>query len=183
MIAIITGLILIVYFSFVIAVSKWVYKKQQKTSVKWVASIGTAVFLLSAPMADNIIGEIYFRYLCATQGGIHVYQTVELGSEYFDESGAPKFIDSKGNIKTEMLNDYDFTREQDRNFHTVFRIVKIIYRVRNNKSGHVAGDRITYFFYGGWLVNSTGMHARGAQCPTTKDVPLTDLINNIFTKN
>jgi len=91
MIAIMIMIVLVVYLSFVIAVSKSVYKKPEKVLTKWLASIGTAVFLLFVPMADNIVGEVYLKYLCATQGGIHVYQTVELRPEYFSEDGLSLF--------------------------------------------------------------------------------------------
>ncbi len=182
MIAIMIMVVLVIYLSFVFTVSKWVYKKPEKVSSKWLASIGTAVFLLFVPMADNIVGEVYFKYLCATQGGIKVYQTVKLSNEYWNKYGTPIFIDSKGNIDTNILMDFNFTRENDSDFITIFRIKKELYQVGYKESGSVLGERVIFFYYGGWLVNSTGMHVMGSHCPSNKDISLANLMNDIFIK-
>jgi hypothetical protein len=38
-----------------------------------------------------ILGRSYFNYVCNKDGGIHIYDTVELGSEYWDKDGKPRF--------------------------------------------------------------------------------------------
>lgn len=167
MIATMMLVVLVVYLSFVIAVSKWVYKKPEKVSSKWLASIGTAVFLLFVPMADNIVGEVYLKYLCATQGGIHVYQTVELGPEYFGEDGMPLFYDRNKYIdEMQVSNSYTGKSVYEEGYSSVFNIDKSQDVILDMETGEMIGS-ITYFLhFGGWLVNSTGLHVSGTRCPS-----------------
>lgn len=165
MIAIMIMVVLIVYLSFVIAVSKSVYKKPEKASIKWLASIGAAVFLLFVPMADNIVGEVYLKYLCATQGGIHVYETVDLGGEYFKDDGAPVFYDrNKGLHEMSMDGRYEGRSESEiisKMLNVEVRKEKIV----NIEDDKTLGEIIYFLHFGGKLVNSTGLHVSGTRCP------------------
>jgi len=40
---------------------------------------------------DVIAGKLYFKHICEKDGGVHIYQTVELVPECWDEDGRPKF--------------------------------------------------------------------------------------------
>ncbi len=166
MIAIMTLVVLVVYLSFVIAVSKWVYKKPDTVSSKWLASIGTAMFLLFVPMADNIVGEVYFRYLCATQSGIHVYQTVELGPKYFKGDGTPIFYDrNKGLYEMSMGGRY-FGSSEAETISKTLNVKIIIDRIVDAENNSTLGSIIYFAHFGGWLVNSTGLHVNGSMCPS-----------------
>ncbi len=166
MIAIMIMVVLVIYLSFVFTVSKWVYKKPEKVSSKWLASIGTAVFLLVVPMADNIVGEVYLRYLCATQGGIHVYQTVELGPEYFGEDGVPLFYDKKKLIEEMSLNGRYAGRIKGSNSSRFLNIEKRSRELFDEETGQVLGTIVHFIHFGGKLVNSTGLHVSGTSCPS-----------------
>ncbi len=170
MIAIMIMVVLIIYLLFVIAVSIWVYGKPEKVLTKWLASICIAMFLLFAPIADDITGEVYFKYLCATQGGIKVYQTVELGSEYFSKDGVPLFFDGKKPLKRMNIAERYFGRtkyiEGYAKYFNIDKELDEIFSEDNKSLGSV-----TYFLnFGGWLVNSTGLHVSGARCPSD-DLP------------
>jgi hypothetical protein len=49
--------------------------------------VGIFLLLFALPFGDEIAGRIYLSYLCSTQAGVKVYQTVELPAEYWDEEG------------------------------------------------------------------------------------------------
>lgn len=167
MIAIMTLVVLVVYLSFVIAVSKWVYKKPETVSSKWLASIGTAICLLFVPMADNIVGEVYLKYLCATQGGIHVYQTVELGPEYFKGDGTPIFYDrNKGLHEMSMRGKY-VGRSESEVVSKILNVRVVSKKIENIEDNTVLGESIYFVHFGGKLVNSTGLHVSGTSCPSS----------------
>jgi hypothetical protein len=83
----------------------------KKTHWRWLSRGSLFVVLLFLPFADQIIGSYYFDHLCKTEGGLHVYQTVELGPEYYREDGSPRFIDSKGKFDSSIFEGrYEFTK-------------------------------------------------------------------------
>ena len=45
-------------------------------AVRLFGGIGLFVLIFMLPLADEVLGQMYFRYLCDTQTGIKVYQTV-----------------------------------------------------------------------------------------------------------
>src|SRR4030067_3518574 len=97
MIALMVLAALLVYLVVAWVTIKWLPSKK----AKWIA---VAVFVL-IPTWDEILGRIYFKYLCETQGGIKVYKVVELPGEYWAADGMPKFYDDKnGNFY--LTQDY-----------------------------------------------------------------------------
>jgi len=166
MIAIMIMAVLIVYLSFVIAVSKSVYKKPEKVFTKWLASIGTAVFLLFAPVADSIVGEVYLKYLCATQGGIHVYETVELGAEYFKDDGVPVFYDRNKGLHEMSMGGRYFGSSEAETISKALNVEMIIDRIVDAENNSTLGSIIYFAHFGGWLINSTGLHVNGSMCPS-----------------
>ena len=181
MISIMVLVVLVVYLSFVIAVSLWVHTKPEKISSKWLASIGIAIFLLFIPVVDDIVGEVYFKYLCATQGGFKVYQTVELGSEYFDKNGIPYFYDRKKTLGKMSMGNRFFGREiSDRNYSKKLNIGQYIYEIFDKENNQVIGEYTRFIHFGGILVNSTGLHVIGEGCPSVKVGSTLKFINRVF---
>ncbi len=91
-----TLLLLPFYLLIVFFVIRWILKQIEGRRKRWLMFLFLA-FLFYLPLGwDVILGRAYFHYLCATQGGVHVYQTVELGPEYWNPDGSPKFITEDG---------------------------------------------------------------------------------------
>ncbi len=84
---------LILYIVFAI----WIVKRQKTKRAKWIA----IAILVLIPTWDQLIGRVYFYTLCTTQGGVKVYSTVELPSEFFDEGGVAK----EALHRTRILNE------------------------------------------------------------------------------
>ncbi len=124
------------------------------------------VFSFYLPLGwDIMLGRAYFYYLCETQGGVHVYSTVELGSEYWAADGSPVFISSDGFSDGDEFNrKYIFKKVAQRNFFKTLNIAKYPDQVINTETGGVLGEKISFVYFGGWFLNSTGFVVAGTRC-------------------
>ena len=78
---------------YLIAASIGIYQlmKLYKGKKRWRVFF-SLIFLFYLPLGwDVILGRTYFYYLCNKDGGIHIYETVELGFEYWHKDGSPRF--------------------------------------------------------------------------------------------
>lgn len=129
-----------------------------------VASLVVLIFIL-IPTWDVLLGRWYFRHLCETEAGIKVYRQVELPAEYWDAEGRPRFIKENGDVDKEMLKDWlDFDLRQ-RQLSDTFRIQALDFIVIDKSSQKPIGQYTSLGYFGGWFVNSTGLHVSGTSCP------------------
>jgi len=113
---------------------------------------------------DVILGRAYFYYLCETQGGVHVYRTVELGPEYWGMDGSPKFIrDEDGELDEKVLNGkYRIERGTGKinKYISTYTARLIDVDIRE-----VIADRVVIDYLGGWFVRNAGFHSTaGPRC-------------------
>lgn len=106
-------------------VSIWIAIKVARRIKPGVTRIagGVGIFLLlfALPFGDEIAGRIYLSYLCATEAGVKVHQTVELPAEYWEADGKPKFYDERnGNFNLPQIGT-DFKTEK---YYSTFPIEK-----------------------------------------------------------
>ena len=78
--------------------TKRVQGPSKKTGIKILVFLTLLLFLLG----DEMVGRIYLNYLCATEAGVKIYETVELPSEYWDERGEPTFFDKHGYLQRDF---------------------------------------------------------------------------------
>jgi hypothetical protein len=123
-----------------------------------------AVFLF-LPFADQIIGRYYFDHLCETEGGLHVYQTVELGPKFYHEDGSPRFMDSKGRFDGSIFNGrYEF-RRQTKNYHSnIVLIESDIQSIIDTHTGKLLATFNRFIYRGGWLNEYFSYHRGGIGC-------------------
>ncbi len=164
-----TFLLIPPYLIFAFFVLRAVLKKQNTRKRKWQMGLLTA-FLLYLPFGwDVILGRVVFYGLCATQGGVHVYQAVELGSEYWNGDGSPKFIDSKGNLDNLLLeNKYINVDEYSENYFKIFSISKTDRKIIFKSTGKTISRHTSYIYFGGWFSKYTGFHVSGDGCHTAR---------------
>ncbi len=113
-------------------------------------TVGLLAFLLVffVPLADEIAGRSYLNYLCSTQAGVKVYETVELPAEYWNEQGNPKFFDEKnGNFHLEGYT----TDAKIQKYSPLFRIEKFRFSYLERQSGKILGEVTSYRYMGGWI--------------------------------
>jgi len=181
-----TYLLAIPYAAIAILVMAYLVYKCKTITGKVVVGIIT-IFAAFLPLGwDAMLGSVYFNYLCSEKGGIHVYHTIKLGGEYFDEHGIPKFYDDKKTFKEmNIANRYIGEGKFDRNYSRRLNIAKQQYKIIDSKTGSVLGDFITYMYFGGWFVKHSGFHGAGETCNPIRetDKQLRQLPTKVFYKN
>lgn len=179
-------LLLIPYLIFAIYIVVRVTRRR-KTLLAKTGTVLLVSFLLYLPLGwDVILGRAYFNYLCATQGGVHVYQTVKLGKEYFDEEGVSGFYDKNKRYKDMRLGDkYKGSSYYDRNYSTKFNIAYATYSIHDVLENKVLGSVKVFTYFGGWFINHTGFHVVGESCfpDNVFDEKLRQLPTSVFLKD
>lgn len=178
-----TFLLIPPYLIFAFFVMRGVLKKQNTRKRKWQMGLLTA-FLLYLPFGwDVILGRAVFYGLCATQGGVHVYQTVELGPEYFDKDGVQPLYDPKrGFEEINLPSNYLAEINDNRYFSKLLNLSNIEYKIYDDKNGKILGVYKTYMYHGGWFINYTGFYVSGELCPSSRRVSesLSEMVNKVF---
>lgn len=174
MIGLIMLVVLVVYLLVTIAVTRWIVRIPKRASRKLIVGlVSLAVFAL-IPTWDMILGRMYFNRLCETEVGVQVYETVELDPKYFQKYAEPNFFSSKSPnyfFKDHSLdeffleNRYVIERERNRQHSELFNIAKRSYFVIDRKTDQTLGSETYFVYFGGWLVNKTGLVVTGETCP------------------
>lgn len=160
-----------------LAVAWLVVKRLKNKKAKWIA---IAVLVL-IPTWDEIIGRSYFHYLCASEGGIKVFKTVELPSEYWDQQGKPRFIRPDGLVDKEMLKArVEIARFYEDERHSLFRIRKTAEIISDRQGNQIVGAYTYFIYFGGWVVNNAGMHVTGSDCPKIQEASFGKLAREVF---
>lgn len=131
------------------AVARRIGNKQVRTKV--IVTM-TLVFLL-IPTWDEILGRYYFERLCASEGGVKVFRTVELGPKYWNEDGTPKFLKNNGDLDESILGGkYSFSYGRYQRASQLFRITKAQYKVVDNSSGETIATYTLVGYLHGWFL-------------------------------
>lgn len=138
------------------------------------AKYAVMVFFVLLPTADALVGRLYLRHLCATEGGLKVYRVVENVEGFLLQDGTDghwikqygfRFVEGKrrepGIVdRFERVNDeikieskvlpkseyrFRFVRGQDEDiFYRNQATVDVI------RTGEVLATYTSYYFLGGW---------------------------------
>lgn len=162
-----------IYFIIVLVI---IYKlmKRYQGKHKWRHFLLLA-FLFYLPVGwDVILGRAYFNYLCHKDGGIHIYQTVELGPEYWNEDGSPKFYTEKGDFDESFFDGrYEYiTTKTDRNFRIILSVSRDLTQMIDTNTGNILGERVSYLYGNGWVMETwQPFSTSGQRCPRSSDYP------------
>lgn len=134
----------------------------KQKSAKIVGGIAILLFIFAVPFADEIAGRIYLSYLCATEAGVKVHQTVELPAEYWEADGKPKFYDERnGNFNLPQIGT-DFKTQK---YYSTFRIEKFQFWYFEKQNGKILGEITNFHYLGGWISrNFNPAPGGGASC-------------------
>ena len=160
-----TLLLLPFYLLIVFFVIRWILKQIEGRRKRWLMFLFLA-FLFYLPLGwDVILGRAYFHYLCATQGGVHVYKTVELGPEYWNPDGSPKFVLQNGELDEEVFNGkLKITRTGENNISRISNISVYYTRLIDVEKGRILAERAKYVYTSGWFLKFTGFFTGGTSC-------------------
>ena len=142
--------------------------------------ISIATFVL-IPTWDIVPGWLSFQFLCATQAGLTVHQTVELPEEHWNPDGT---------VRVHAMNEYPYTRSiggkyvvespPDLRIVPLFRIDKSTWRVRDVNTDRIIAERIDVEYWGGWLANSVLPHVTPVPCSRIYVAAYRDVYPGIF---
>ena len=158
------GAIAVLAMLLVGVLSVWLAAKSQETRRrKWIAS-GVALLIVALiPTWDEIYGRLYFSYLCATDAGVHINKTVDLGPERANMQAFPDL-----GIRYERLalaKQYPYGSASIDDLPGPARISRTREFVVEAKTGDVLGEIIEYWYGGGWFDNLMSFgHAGGKSC-------------------
>lgn len=166
----IVGLLIVIaapffYLYAIIKASRFVLSKIKDTKKKALVLVFCIAFSVLLPFIDEIIGRIYFVYLCRSQGGAVIYKKIELGKEYFQKDGTPKFITEKGELNVEMLNNkYIVNRDFDSSYVPSLNIARRQYEVIETGTMEKIGRHTSFVYFRGWLINFPGPGLSSKSC-------------------
>jgi hypothetical protein len=163
-----------------------VAKRFKSGGAKVAVGLGVVALVLIVPFGDEIAGRIYFSYLCETEGGSKIYQTVEIGKEYIllsgeiDANTAGRLPVKGGELNLNKLKEkYSFETDSVK-FSRLFRIERDVKTIRVAQSGKTLASDANLFYFGGWLVNATSPHVSGKSCPARTDVYFDQFCSHVF---
>lgn len=155
----------------------------------WKGKTFVVLLFVLIPVADVIVGRIYFHQLCTKQAGQEIYRVVELEDKYllkpgeFDKSmlnekGDGYAIAKGGEIdKTKLEQRYQISlAKYDRNFSRVFHITRVSSSIRDRTTKEVYSTATTFLHYGGWVINNTGLHVSPRHCANVKRTAHSELL-------
>jgi hypothetical protein len=148
-----------------------VIRRLPSKKAKWIA----VAFLVLIPTGDEILGRIYFRYLCETEAGVKVYQTVELPGKYWDDQGRARFYE---NFDSLLGKTYSM-KYKPGIYSSLFHIDNAGYTYANKQSGQLLGEAIDFRHWGGWVRRNLSPHKSATSCIDYSN-PSNRLIDRIF---
>lgn len=178
--------ILIFYVAVILATTFYVAVKQKMLSKKILFSVLIPAVFFIGPVLDQIIGKVYFDYLCESRSGLYVYDNVKLDATEFDSQGNLKYIST-------LKNFYDFNYSGEyktglninKNQYSKLGIKKSSIFVESVKSGKVYGEYVTYQFSGGYLARRLSGAIAGGMltCGKINQKSRKQLISSVFIRN
>ena len=146
---------------------RWLFLRTESFVIKGLSVLGVLAFFiwfLWIAIGRNMWLDHKVRELCAKDGGVKVYETVELPRERFDEYGN---VHLKSKNYTKSSDEYYYESEshyiQKGNpdvFQSNFRIVR-------SSDGKVMGESVSYIRRGGGLPGP--WHPSSFSCPEDSD--------------
>lgn len=165
------GLIMLVafvlYLLVAISVTSWLARIPKRVPYKWLTALLTLAVFALIPTWDEILGRMYFKHLCETEGGVRVYKTVELGPEYWDSKGDQLLIKDEIPIvsgKHLIAERYKYDTDLIEITERPGRIKRDQAKLVDIRVGDTLALRTNFIYFGGWLINSTGLLVTGKDC-------------------
>lgn len=140
-------------------------KRFERRSAKIAVRLLVFLFVFFVAFADEVVGRIYLSYLCATEAGSKVYQTVELPAEYWDERGTPKFFNTHGYLERDFwVKKLDESGGRVERYSSLFSVDKDISPVKERTSQELLAEVTTFRYWGGWIRRNFSPHKTANSC-------------------
>ena len=139
-------------------------------------------FLFFLPVGgDVIVWKVYFSYLCQKDTGNHIYETVTLGPEHWNDDGSPKFHTKRGDFD-EAYFDGQYVivvGRKDKKFTSPFNMLRSLQQIIDTSTNRILAERVKYLYWGGWVWNTWQPFRPGTTgCPTEDELQENPLVGN-----
>ena len=175
MISLVLLSISIVYFIFATFVTFWMTGRVKKRSHQILVFLTSISIFTLIPTWDIIFGRIYFNHLCEKEGGIKVYKKLKLQNDYWDENGK-----IRKNIISRVINTETKVLDESNNIFHIRESKEIIIDKINNE---LLGTNTYFIYFGGWVINNSGLLPSGILCPPIEHSSFDKLLNNVIVQS
>lgn len=144
-----------------------VIKRLPAKRAKWFAM---AVFVL-IPTWDEILGRVYFKYLCETEGGGQTFRVVELSKEFFlrpgdiDMNTAGRLPAKGGELNIQKVEERFSVIRESTEISQILKINKYEVFITERATGNVLAKHANFIYFGGWVARHSVAHVTGIRCP------------------
>lgn len=153
---ILLALILGLWAAFVVA------KRFASGGAKVATGIGILALAFLVLFGDELAGRAYLNYLCASEAGVKVYQTVELPAEYWDKEGKAKFYDEKnGNFYLSKEYPSEWRIE---NHSSLLHVDKRVSALRDQTKKKTYAEEVSFMYWGGWIRRNLSPNNSAVSC-------------------
>ncbi len=166
----IVSVVVYIFLSFLVASIARIFNRKYRIILCNFWLVLCVMFLI--PVWDIPIGRGYHSYLCRTQAGIFVYDTVKLDDKYFyragdinmgrhTKDGKSHAIAKGGEINRQALRErYSFEFSRLTEYSPMFHISKRSREILDKANGTILGESVSFVYSGGWLETRVAGSAR-----------------------
>jgi len=174
--------LIIPWFLLSIWVAIKAYKRREGGWIRVILGLLIFATIMLIPFADSVMGRLYLNYLCSTDAGVKIYQTVSLPSRYWDGSGMPRFIKKAGSLDFDksMVGDRYVMRSRLEPFSRSLNIDRDSYQLVDQDTGKIMGESVNYLYNGGWVHRNYGERSSRTGCSRKQAGYFTDVLKGVF---
>ena len=169
--------VIVLYLTVTLSTTWFAYKAFQSRRSKWLAVVATILVSILIPFGDAIVGYLYFQSLCRSEAGMKINKVVSVDPKYFDRRGYPLSEYNKG--KETVAEHYEVAVSGFGPETNALHIGKMVTTIRDTESGDVLGERVNFFYFGGWVAQFAP-HVSGISCPNNPALEGPDLIQRVL---
>jgi hypothetical protein len=177
---------IVIYFVLAKSITRKLAGIPEKNRNKRIVSLLCIITAIAIPFWDMPMRYWEFNRLCKTEAGIHVYEEVVLGPEYWNEDNTLK-TRPPGELKDQTIEEFKVIPgefevvNKDTHPSSITNIRKFSWQIKRKKDQKIMGERIRFYRGPGWLHRNTiGPHGNSKFCPDEKEVPFERLIEAVF---
>jgi len=146
---------------------------------KWTASLATALAVVMVFTWDEIVGRMYFHYLCETEGGLRVRKQTGLPASLWNADGTQVFFPPRHDPSDEIFQRRLEFRADIKTTYP-FNITGYSDQLTERATGTLLGSYAWFLYFGGWLSNATALHTTATSCHGYGTTKYEDFIKHVL---
>lgn len=172
---------IVIYWVLAKSITRRLASIPEKTINKRIVASLCTVTAIAVPFWDIPIRYLEFNNLCKAEAGIHVYEEVVLGPEYWNEDNTLKTRPS--NELKDLIPEEFVVVIKSTDWSPISHISKFRGQIKRKKDQKMIGEIIYIKLGPGWLHRNTiGLMGDIKYCPGRKEVPYDSLAEAVFKK-